>query len=236
MLAGHGRADPANADWAALLHRVVRADGVDYAMLRRSHLELDRFLATVASSSPSFSSGSDRKGYLIDVYNACVLSLVVATPGLHSIRDIPSVFSRASCRVAGELLSLDQIEAQVRALGDARCHMALVCASRGCPPLAPLPWRSPSLSVRLDEAVRQFLSPPRVQIDAKSRIIRVSHLFAPEWLGSDFVRQSGSVRSWIAEHAPPVTAAAVRTGYAMEFLDWDWSLNEASSSSHADSP
>src|SRR5579859_811606 len=205
--------------WARVLERHVHDGAVDYAGLRRDRADLDHFLAEVAGDEPRFSGAADRKGFYIDVYNACVLALV-RDHALRSILDLGDPFARPFCQVAGRTRSLDDLERrELRATGDARVHVALVCASRGCPPLESRPFRVRDLDARLDRAARRWLASAR--IDDARRTVYVSRLFAADWLGGDFARQAGSVAAWLRRHAPAELARALDAGFAVDFLDWD---------------
>jgi 3-mercaptopyruvate sulfurtransferase SseA len=217
---------PSRTDaWARVLSRHVHDGVVDYQGLRSDRADLDHFLDEVARRQPRFADADDRKGFFIDVYNACVLALV-RDHAVRSILDLGDPFTRPTCKVAGRMRSLDELEQhELRSTGDARVHMALVCASRGCPPLQSQPFRARGLGARLDRAARSSLVSTR--IDATRRTLYVSHMFASDWLGPDFVRQAGSVAGWLRRNGPAELARALDAGFAIDFLDWDWSLNEA---------
>jgi 3-mercaptopyruvate sulfurtransferase SseA len=217
----------AGTRWSRVLAAHVRDGSVDYAGLRADRSDLDAFLSEVARGAPRFVDEADRIGFFIDVYNACAMAMV-RDRAVRSIQDVGDPFSRPSCVVAGRRRSLDDIESQeLRATGDARVHAALVCASRGCPPLDPRPFHVRDLDARLDGAARAWLARSTVaRVDPAERAIYVSHIFAPDWLGGDFARQAGSVPAWLRRHGPPALASALDSGFALRFLEWDWSLND----------
>lgn len=222
-------AAPPSADLARALAAYVHPDGVDYAGLRAHPADLDAYLRRVAGPLPKFRSPDDQKGFFIDVYNACVLSLIVTHPEAKTIQDIGEPFKIVFCRVGGRARSLNDIEDnELRHLTrkDARIHAALVCASRGCPDLEPTPWQAPGLDERLTRAARKFLSEPaHARIDDAGKAIFVSQLFAPDWLAGDFVAQSGSVPAWLKQYGPPALGRALDAGYRIEIVPWDWTLN-----------
>ena len=83
--------------------------------------------------------------------------------------------------------------------------------------------------------MRRFLSDrSRNRFDAASGTLWVSRIF--DWYGKDFERGgqgTGSLRSLFARHAEqlaptPQDQAALRAGrYRLDFLDYDWGLNDA---------
>lgn len=224
---------PAYADgssWSRVLAAHVHDGKVDYAGLRADRSDLDAFLSDVARGAPRFVSEADRIGFFIDVYNACAMAMV-RDRAVRSILDVGEPFSRPSCEVSGRRRALDDIErTELRATGDARIHAALVCASRGCPPLEAHPFHVRDLDARLDATARAWLArPTAARVDPAARTISVSRIFAPDWLGSDFARQAGSVTAWLRRYGPASLARALDAKFAVRFLDWDWSLNDVGS-------
>jgi hypothetical protein len=67
---------------------------------------------------------------------------------------IPDVFSRKHCRIAGAERSQGEIEHEIiRPMGDPRIHFAVNCAARSCPPIWPEAYTGEELDAQLDRAV-----------------------------------------------------------------------------------
>ena len=130
--------------------------------------------------------------------------------------------------VRGRQLSLDDIEHQIlrRELDEPRIHFAIVCASRSCPVLRDEAYRAQDLDAQLDDAARRFVRDrSRNWFDAATNTFHASSIF--KWFRGDFERRAGSLASFLARYADDAAAAALRTGgVRIEFLDYDWSLNE----------
>ncbi len=63
--------------------------------------------------------------------------------------------------------------------------MALVCASKGCPPLLNQAFAPDTLDEQLNARMRAFLANTAMtRIDPRRRTIRISKVF--EWYGGDF--------------------------------------------------
>ena len=59
-----------------------------------------------------------------------------------------------------------------------RIHMALVCATVGCPPLRAAPFRAAELDAQLtDQARRFFAQPDKFRLDARAGTVFLSPLF-----------------------------------------------------------
>ncbi len=196
----------------------------------------------------------DRIAFWINAYNAITLQRIVdhypikrggAISGLRfpesSIRQIGGVWDNITTRVAGSDMTLDHIEHEIlrKEFREPRVHAALVCAAKSCPPLRPEAFTGDRLDQQLDDQSRRFLgTPKRFQIDRDKKIVRLSPIL--KWYGEDFVA-AYSPGETIQGHTPAERAALefvsrylsaedaefIRTqSYRVEFLDYDWSLNE----------
>ena len=245
--------DVRHPTWDALLkQQVVVAPGglaatVRYAGLRADPRLLRGYLASLSAVTPQEYAGwsrDDRLAFLINAYNAFTIDLVLTRyPDLTSIKDLGSVFQspwkRRFFTLLGEQRSLDDVEhGLIRAPGafdDPRIHVAVVCASVGCPMLRGEAYVGERLGAQLDDAMRRFLSDSsRNRFDAQTGTLSVSKLF--DWYHADFERglqgidslQSLFMRYADALVTTPAARAEVRAGrFNLRYLDYDWSLNDA---------
>jgi hypothetical protein len=185
-----------------------------------------------------------RLAFLINAYNAWTVELILTKyPDLESIKDLGSVFQspwkKKFFRLLGQERSLDDVEhGMIRAPGafdDPRIHVGVVCASIGCPMLRPEAFTPEKLDAQLDDGMRRFLGDAsRNRFDAASGRLRVSKIF--DWYGKDFEQGHkgyDSLKATFARHAAQLAAtpdaqAKLRSGdYRLDFLDYDWKLNDA---------
>ena len=113
---------------------------------------------------------------------------------------------RQKHRVGGEMLTLDEIENQLRETGDARIHFGIVCASKSCPPLAPKAFTAANVS---DDAgpsrprVRQ--RPVQERRSTGRGKVALSKIFF--WNRKEFertaARSRSTSRSYVATRRPP---------------------------------
>ncbi len=245
--------DHSHAAWNALLARHVKtfangnASAVDYAALKSEHAALKTYLGTLTAVSESDYgkwSKAQRLAFLINAYNAFTIELILTKyPELESIKDLGSVFSspwkRKFFTLLGQERHLDEIEhGLIRTPGafdDPRIHAGVVCASIGCPMLRPEAFTAEKLDAQLDDGMNRFLSDrTRNRFDASSGKLQVSRIF--DWYGKDFEKGHkgyDSLKAAFARHAAQLAAtpeaqARLRKGdYTLDFLDYDWKLNDS---------
>ncbi|MHC4415457.1 MAG: DUF547 domain-containing protein [Planctomycetota bacterium] len=175
----------------------------------------------------------EKLAFWCNVYNANVLfhaRRVARRPDASSVRDIPGFFDEVPIVVAGERMTLNQLENDlIRPLGDPRIHGALVCAAMSCPPLRREPFRAEKLDEQLDEQCRRWINDP-----SKCRVSG-STLWLSEilkWYEGDFDVEPykgwlGFVRAY-AEPGGPIRASLERgTEPEIRWLPYDWKLNRA---------
>ena len=237
---GHGGFD-------ALLrqHVVLISDGtaseVDYAAFQSKRAALQAYLSELAAVSPGEYDAFNRDqklAFLINAYNAYTIDFILTRyPDIESIRELGTLFNNAWKKrlfpLLGEKRTLDEIEHEmIRKPGDfddPRIHMAVNCASIGCPALRNEAFVASRLDEQLNDATKRFLS-DRSRNRADAKALRVSKIF--DWYDEDFINHSGSVAQWLASYAAqlsddPEIQQAVRAGsLRVRHLDYDWALND----------
>lgn len=230
--------------WGRVLARFVNEWGmVDYAGLKRDPRDLDAFLAEVAKYSPRhdlamFTTPEEGLAYWINAYNAWTMEAVVQAYPVASVMDIGgergAVFDARTRLCGGEKMSLNQIEDLVRdpqPYGDARVHFALNCASMGCPMLPREPFLPDKLDAQLSAAARRFFSRRwYCRLGDGGREIEVSSIL--KWYRADFLRwmkrerKGDKIEDLLLLYAPQDLGAAVRRGARLEYMAYDWRLND----------
>jgi len=181
--------------------------------------------------------------FWINLYNAEVLeaALEATEMGLDSLLRARDIFDRPLTRIAGESLSLDDIEhGKIRRFRDPRIHAVLICGSVSCPTLPPEPIQGTGLDAQLDAAMRDFLREGGAVFDRGFNEVSLSRIFL--WYGADFVfpqsmprwrpvSRRALVRSlspWLApEESRWLAEARPRTRF--QPYDWDLSCRVAQS-------
>ena len=210
--------------WDATVKEYVTSEArVDYARLKaHGGPKLDEYLQQVAQGP------AKDKASLINAYNALTVRWVLDHYPVKSIWQTPHPFSEKRHIVNGEKVSLDDIEGQLRKLGDPRIHGALVCAARSCPPLRREAYTADRVEAQLEDNVRRWLANDRLnQFEPSRRTARVSSIF--KWYKGDFDAAAGSVEQFLAKFAPSNKGAfLLEPGAAVKFNDYHWGLNDSS--------
>lgn len=237
-LAAPGRSadGAAVAAWGRVLAEHQRQGGVDYAALKRDRGDLDTYLRSLGRARPGAMAEAEALAFWTNAYNAVVLHHVLERyPGITSVKEVAGFFDKLTFPVAGEELTLDQIEGRGRDLGDPRVHFAVVCASTSCPDLRGEPFTAAKLDAQLREQTHAFLADESkgLRYDAAGGTVWLSSIF--KWYAGDFTGGStvvaffarGGVLDWVREHAPPAVARKLRGKRpSVRYLDYDWGLND----------
>jgi hypothetical protein len=225
-----------SSGWARVLAAHARDGGLDYAGLAADRESLDLFLTSIRDADPASWSAAEQLAFWSNAYNAVVADLVLELyPGIESVKNVDGFFDRRTRRVAGEELTLDQIEGRGRDLGDPRVHFAVVCASTSCPDLLEEPFEAARLDQQLRLVTERFLADPAkgLRYDEANDTLWLSSIF--KWYAGDFTGGStvvaffarGQVLDWILPHLPAAQRdTLVERRPSIEYLDYDWSLND----------
>ena len=244
--------DHQHAAWTALLRKHVRlirgqATQVAYAGFKADRAPLKAYLASLSALTSATFGGwakPERQAFLINAYNAFTVELILTRyPDLKSIKDLGSLLSSPWkprwIALLGAKVSLDDIEhAMLRRRGDyddPRVHVAVTCASIGCPALRDEAFVAPRIDAQMDEQMLRFMSDrTRNRFNAQRGRLELSKIF--DWYGEDFRlghRGIGSLAAFAARYADQLTDAPadrerIRAGTVdIAFTDSDWALNDA---------
>ncbi len=174
--------------------------------------------------------------YWINLYNAAAIRLAADAfrVGASSVLRIPGAFERREISVAGESLSLTDIEhGKIRRFGDPRIHAALVCGSLSCPTLRRTPFTGSGIDQELEDQMRRFLAAGAAVADRPNHVLELSRIFL--WYGADFVRPH-RMPTWLPARRRRVAVALTRwmpddlARYVVAdrprvvFQNYDWAL------------
>jgi len=216
---------PSHQKWTKLLQKHVSDHGlVDYKGFKKDKDQLLAYTRQLSQNPPAKNwSENEKKAYLINTYNAFTVLLIVNNYPLKSIKDIggllSSPFGKKFIKLGNETYSLNDVEkGMLLEMGDARAHFAVNCASFSCPKLENKAFTATGLDQQLNKASRNFLQSDKNKITENS--LQLSKIF--KWYSSDFEDYSGSVINFINDY----TNHDISTDADIDYLDYDWSLNE----------
>ncbi|HEY0008041.1 MAG TPA: DUF547 domain-containing protein [Tepidisphaeraceae bacterium] len=208
-----------------ILEDSVVGERIDYGIILPRHRRpLMEVLDQYARTDPASLEKDDRLAYYINLYNATMI-LAVLDNGHEKFKASDNdfaVFKSPRVRMAGKTLSLNELENNIirKEFADPRIHAALVCAAVSCPPIIDEAYRGHSLDKQLNMNVQRWLANPnRNVIDFKNKTLKLSKIF--EWYAEDFGGRE-NLAKWVGDKVGHDLA-----GYSVEFLEYDWSLNNA---------
>lgn len=224
--------DHSHAELNRILAEYVQDGLVDYRGLKQGRTPLDAYLAEAgAVPLAAFQrwKKDEQLAFLINIYNATTLQLIVDHYPVKSIKSIGSVFkgpwAQDSVLLFGKRISLDTLEHKIirKTYTEPRIHFALVCAAMGCPPLRNEAFVGAKLDVQLDDQAKAFLAnAARNRVEPDGRKLQLSPIF--KWYREDFEVDGRSLESFLAPYLG-VSVDAL-DGFEVEFTEYDWSLND----------
>lgn len=229
---------------------------VNYKGLKADGKSLNAFTAAMENLDPqAYDKWTEKEkiAFWINAYNALTLKVIIThypiQPSFlaslrfpkNSIQQIPGVWDKLRFGVMGRKMTLDEIEHETlrKEFNEPRIHMALVCAAMGCPSLRNEPYTGDQLEAQLDDQTYRLLQNPlKFRIDQGGGRVYLPSIF--KWFGKDFVKTygtdrkfaghdeaEGAVLNFVSQHLEGEERRYLATGgYDIEYLDYDWSLNE----------
>lgn len=248
--------DQKHALLARVLNDYTNNGRVDYRKLKAEPGSLNDYLESLAQlRQAEYDSWSkdEKIAFWVNAYNALTLKVLIEYYPIrptffaslrhpeNSIRQIPGAWDKIKFRVMEEELTLNQIEHDIlrKSFREPRVHMALVCASLGCPQLRGEPFTGNALDSQLNEQTSIFLNTPsKFKIDKAKGEVSVSPIF--KWFGEDFVEKylpatgfpdhaktERAALNFISRYLDESGQAYLKNEkYKVLYLDYDWSLNE----------
>lgn len=236
--------DQEHSVWNGLLKNYVVDHGtyseVRYRQIKQSASNtLNEYLQSLSAVSKSQFDGwsqAQRLAFLINAYNAFTVKLIVDHYPVNSIKDLGGFFTSPwkieFFTLFGEKTYLDHVEHDLirgQDYHEPRIHFALVCASVGCPKLQNRAYTAQRLETMLESASETFLrDTTRNRYDAADNTLYLSSIF--KWYGKDFAAKAGSVKQFVAQYIsddPKIQQRIRSRDVNVEYLDYDWSLNDA---------
>lgn len=229
----------------------VRDGLVYYRALKQDRSRIDRYVASIAGVSIGSAPRNDQLAFWLNAYNALVLRTVIDRYPIsrrstdypaRSIRQIPGAFERQQHRIAGRIVTLDQIEKDVLpSFGDPRVFFALGRGAVGSGRLRSEAFTGSELERQLASVAAECVNREEcVQVDPESNLVLASSIFS--WREQDFVAvyadQANSIFStrspierailaYIEPHLLRTERAFVEQNeFAVQFIPFDWNLND----------
>ena len=229
----------------------VRDGFVYYRALKGERAKLDGYVTQLGGAAIDKESRDAQIAFWLNAYNALVLKTVVdhypiqghstEYPG-RSIRQIPGAFDRVQHRVAGRMLTLDQIEQTVlQAFQDPRLYLAIGRGAVGGGRLRSEAFQPARLEAQLTEVANECASRSQcIQIDRGQNKVSASAIFS--WREKDFVAAYANAAPAPFADRSPIERAILafvqprllttekeflaRNQFQVAYSSFDWTLND----------
>lgn len=212
--------------WTNLLQTHVNNKGlVDYKGFQKDREKLDDYVDYLSSQTPDKTwSIQEQLAFYINAYNAFTVQLVLDNYPVESIKDIggsiKGPFLQKNFMIGGEKFSLAGIEKGILTpMNEPRMHFAINCASMSCPNLMNEAYTADKIDKQLDQAVKGFVNSDKNKISKDNP--KVSSIF--KWYKKAFTENGETVIEFINQYS----RTKIDKGTELQYLDYDWSLNEA---------
>ena len=223
------------ATYSTLLEKYVSEGEIDYlAWVKNDFTISENYIKSLENVSIDTMNNDERKAFWINAYNALTIYAVLKRipknrilAKAFSVQMVPGFFDGITYVVAGESLTLNDIENQKLrgSFNDSRIHFAIVCASRSCPKIQNKVFMSSGLDERLEEATRLFIQDQtRNRLDREKGTLSLSQIF--KWYEIDFRDDANSVINYIKKYLSFADAQYIASNtVSIKYLFYNWLVN-----------
>lgn len=195
---------------------------VDYAAIKKNPADLNELVNRLGSVKISKEDAATQKAFYINAYNLSMIASLVEKYPIQSPLDDKDIFTGEKHNIAGEGLTLEQIEkSKLLTGGDERLHFVLVCGALGCPPLANFAYTHADVESQILAQTQVALNNPQfIRVNDKEQTVGVSEIF--NWYAKDFAATGKNTLAYINQYrSQPIPADYKVTNYT-----YNWKINE----------
>ncbi|RDC65438.1 DUF547 domain-containing protein [Adhaeribacter pallidiroseus] len=211
------------AEADAFLKKFVVAGKVDYAAVKKEAKSIQSLSDKIGSIDLAEASDNSKKAFYINAYNLLVIQAVTNGYPLQTVMDKPGFFDKTLHLVAGEKLTLNNLEKKklLEPYRDARLHFVLVCAALSCPPLADFAYTPDQMDTQLNTRTQLALNNPTfIRVNTPKQQVLISKIF--DWYQADFLKNNQTVLHFINAYR----SNKIPENYQLGFYEYDWNLNK----------
>lgn len=204
----------------AFFSKYVENGELRYSSIESNSIELNSLVKEISNYQIEDPKSQEAKAFYINAYNLLVIKGILDNYPLKSPLDVDGFFDKIKYSVAGEQLSLNDIEnKKIREIfEDPRIHFALVCAAKSCPQIIPEAYMPEKLDNQLNSRTKKSLNDDDF-IRIENQKVLISEIF--KWYSEDFGGAS-NFKSFINQYR----TNKIPESYSVDFYQYDWSLNE----------
>lgn len=225
-----------------LLNQYVHDGKVNYPGLCKDQ-RLGEYITQLSVTNPDvIADRNTRLAFWINAYNAYTLKVICDHYPIKSINELHSgglvigtvlhktIWDKDFVIVNNSKTTLNHIEHKIirPEFKEPRAHFALVCASKSCPSLRSEAYQGSSLDIQLNDQARIFFGDPtKNYFEVERKKAHLSRIL--DWYSKDFGNNDHEVLLFVSQFLPDSTASSIRADpdqWKIEYMDYDWSLNE----------
>lgn len=245
--------DPLHRTFDEILDVNVRDGLVYYRAVRSERGRLDRYIASLNIPAATYQSWTRERqmALWVNAYNALVLQTVIdhypitgsskSYPS-NSVRQIPGAFEGLKHRIAGQSLTLDDIEKKILPpFNEPRLYLALGRGAIGSGRLRSEAYNGERIKQQLDGIQKEFVSEETmIKIDRSANQVSVTPIIS--WHDSEFIAAYDSggtgpmaqrspieraIVAFVAPHLLPLEKEFVQKNqFTVTYHPFDWRLND----------
>ncbi len=196
---------------------------IDYQSLNQDQSRLNRLVSKIADYNPRDLPQSHQTAFYINSYNILVIKQIADNYPVKKPLDIDGFFKKNTFNVAGEMLTLDQIEFDklFSPTRDPRIHFALGCGARSCPFLYDNAFYPDKLEEQLEFRAQLIIDRPNyVHVDDQKKKVTLNKIF--DWYKDQFVFAGGTLIKYVNKYR----FYKVPEDYEVGFQEYDWTVND----------
>lgn len=200
----------------------VKDGKVDYPNLKDNFVELEQLYKQLAEVDLSNAGKNEKMAFYINAYNVIVIHQIAKYYPLKSALDKNGFFDKVKHQVAGEELTLDQVEKGkvIIPYRDPRVHFAFSCAAIGCPELANFAFMPENLDRKLEERTKNAINNPDfILLNNSDNEVKLSMIF--KWYDKDFKMKEQSILAYINKYRNE----PIPDSYTISYYSYNWDLN-----------
>lgn len=207
----------------AFMKKYVENGQVAYSNVKQNLADVENLYKEIGLTNLNASTQVEKKAFYINAYNIIVIYSIAKHFPVNSPMDVKGFFDTIKHVVAGEKLTLNELEGKklLQPSKDGRLHFVLVCAAKSCPPLANYAYTPEKVEEQLtDRTVLALNNKDWIKVYPKLKKAELPKIF--EWYKDDFRPEGKTVLSWINQFRKE----KIPSSYSLTFYEYDWSLND----------
>ncbi len=213
--------------FSEVLKNAVNDKGlVDYQKIKENK-SFEEYLKKISNADISNLDENEKLAFYINAYNASVIKNVIDNLPINSPMNLDGFFKTKKFRIAGEELSLDEIENQkVLKINSVLSHFGLVCAAKSCPRLLSHAYEGITVLSKLNENAKYYLNDKNQnRLDEQNMIFYLSELF--KWFRKYFEAEYGSLINTVKSFMNVNNKKFLdKNEVQIKFLPYNWELNK----------